>query len=288
MFLKCKIYLNIFILCALVFSNYSYEGLLLPSLPSEITNINSYKIDKDIILALDSSSSITSSLIILPNDIYINSFHYYFNVFQYSATSNFTIINYGSFSDSESGHTFSSKDIIFKNQLIHQIQNDLYITGTLKYMHSNIGSYKSSLISLDFSSYYHKNNFLFNVFLNNYGFILDSYTSYKEDLPTSYGGKISYNLYNINLLMLCNYQIFSNYSEINFNNQFFISDQYSISIGYTSLAKNLYSGDFNNDFLVGFNLGASIIYNNYIIDFGFKNLGSIGYINAISLSKSFN
>ncbi len=288
MILKCKIYLNIFILCAIVLSNYSYEGLLLPSLPSEITNINYYQIDKNIIFDLDSSLYITTSLLILPNDIYINSIHYYFNVLQYSASSNFTIINYGSFSDSESGHTFSSKDIIFKNQLIYQVQNNLYITGALKYMHSNIDSYKSDLISLDISSYYHKNNFLFNAFLNNYGFILGSYTSYKEVLPTSYGGRISYNFSNINMLMLCNYQVFSNYSEINLNNEFSISDRYSISIGYTSLAKKLYSGDFNNDFLVGFNLGASIIYDNYIIDFGFKNLGSIGDINAISLSKSFN
>ena len=155
-------------------------------------------------------------------------------------------------------------------------------------MHSSIDSYKSSLISLDFSSYYHKNNLLFNAFINNYGFILGSYTSYKENLPTSYGARISYNLSNINLLIFCNYQIFSNYSEISFNNKFFVSNKYSISVGYTSLAKNLYSGDFNNDFFVGFNLGASIIYNNYVIDFGFKNLGSLGYINAISLSKLFN
>ena len=288
MFLKCKIYLNTFILVTLGFSNNSYEGLLLPSQSSEITNINSYEIDKDIILDLDPSSRIKTSLLMLPNDIYINSFHYYFNVLKYSATSNITIINYGSFSDSETGDTFLSKDIIFKNKLRYQLKNNLYIAGTFKYMHSSIDSYKSSIISLDFSSYYHKNNLLFNAFLNNYGFILGSYTNYKEKLPTSYGARISYNLSNINLLMFCNYQIFYNYSEITFNNKFFISDKYSISIGYTSLAKNLYSGDFNNDFFVGFNLGASIIYNNYVIDFGFKNLGSLGYINAISLSKLFN
>jgi hypothetical protein len=288
MFLKCKIYLNTFILFTLVFSNYSYEGLLLPSQSSELTSINSFEIDKDFILDLNSSSRIKSSLLVLPNDIYINSFHYYFNLLKYSAISNFTIINYGSFSDSETGNTFLSKDIIFKNKLRYQLKNNLYIAGTFKYMHSSIDSYKSSIISLDFSSYYHKNNLFFNAFLNNYGLILGSYTGYKENLPTSYGARISYNLSNINLLMFCNYQIFSDYSEISFNNKFFIKDKYFVSIGYTSLAKNLYSGDFNNDFLVGFNLGVSIIYNNYIIDFGFKNLGSLGYINAISLSKLFN
>lgn len=287
MFLKNKIYLNTIILFTLVLSNYSYEGLLLPSQTSEVTNINSYEIDKNIILDLNQSSQIKTSLLILPNDIHINSFHYYFNILQYSVISNFTIINYGSFSDSETGHTFLSKDMIFKNKLRYKLQNNLYIEGAFKYMHSSIDSYKSNLISLDFCSYYHKNNFLFSTFLNNYGFILGNYTSYKENLPTSYGARVSYKLNNINLLMSCNYQSFSNFSEISFNNKFFASDKYFISLGYTSLAKNLYSGDFSNDFLVGFSLGVSMIYNDYVIDFGFKNLGSLGYINSISLSKLF-
>ena len=288
MHLKCKIYLNIFILYSIGLSNPSYEGLLLPSLAIEVNDIQSYHVDKNIIFNLDYSNYLTSSLIVLPNDIHINSIHYYYDIFKYSAVTNFSIINYGNFIDSENNYKFKAKDIILKNQLIYKVQDYLYLAGALKYMHSKLDFYKSNIIIFDVGSYYFKSNFLFNFSLNNLGLVLNSYTNYLEKLPLYYNVKISYNLSNTNLLMVCNYKSFSNYNEFNFNNQLFINERLSLSLGYTTLAKKLYYGDFDNDFLIGFNIGTSFIYSDYVIDFGIKNLGPTGLINALSISKSFN
>ena len=58
--------------------------------------------------------------------------------------------------------------------------------------------------------------------------------------------------------------------------------------GYTTLAQELYYGNFNYDFFTGVSLGFSTIYKDYTLDIAIKNLGSIGVIHSLSISKSIN
>ncbi len=287
--LNLKKYIFLFILSYLM-SNTSYQGLLLPNNSYHLLNSNdSYFFSKNILLGNQVNPNICSSLMALPQDINIGSFTYHSsNYKKYSFRSNATIIEYGKFLDSESQHKFTAKDFIFSNTLYIKMEDFLYSAATLNYINSSIEEYNSNGLAIDLNLYYSNKNFIFSSFIKNYGFIISNYTNYSETLPQSYGLILTYKPEHLNSILSCQYELFSDYHEINIFNELFVFNNSSISIGYTSLAQDLYYSDFNYDFFTGFSLGFSTIYKDYTLDIAVKNLGSIGIIHSFSLSKSIN
>ena len=287
--LNLKKYILFFILSYLI-SNTSYQGLLLPSNSYNLLNSNeSYIFSKNILLGNQVKRNISSSLIVLPQDINIGSFTYNSSNYKnYAFQSNAMIIDYGQFIDSESQHTFSSKDFIFSNSMYIKMEDFLYSSATLNYINSNIEQYDSKGLAIDVNLYYNNKNLILSSFIKNYGFIISDYTNYSETLPKSYGLIIIYKPEYLNSILSLQYELFSNYNEINIFNELFIFNNSSVSIGYTTLAKELYYGNFNYDFFTGVSLGLSTIYKDYTLDIAIKNLGSIGVIHSVSILKSIN
>ena len=287
--LNLKKYILFFILSYLI-PNISYQGLLLPNNSLQLLNANeSYFFSKNILLKNKLNHNISSSLIALPQDINIGSFIYRSsNIRDYSFQSNFIIIDYGEFIDSESQYIFSSKDFIFSNSLYIKMEDFLYSAATLNYINSKIERYDSKGLAIDLNLYYHNNNLILSSFIKNYGFIISDYTHYSENLPKSYGLSLIYKPEHFNSIFSLQYELFDNYNEINIFNEFFIFNNFSISTGYTTLAQDLYYGDFNYDFFTGASLGFSTIYKDYTLDIAIKNLGSIGLIHSFSILKSIN
>jgi len=283
-----KKYILFKILLSFLLSNGSYQGLLLPINSYMLLNSSdSYFFVKSKILKDDKYPKISSNLILLPQDINISSFNYSYNLSNAYLESNFTIIDYGDFIDSESEYKFSSKDLIFSNKVLFKINRDLYSSSELRYINTNIDIYDAHALTMDLNLYYQFNDLILTGFIKNYGFVINDYTSYEEDLPQSHGFNLNYKPKNLNSILSIYYQSFDSYSEFNIYNEIFFKNS-SIGLGYSSIATGLYEGDFNYDFFTGLSLGFSTYYNNFLLNIGVKNLGSAGLVNSISLIKLVN
>ena len=277
------------IITSLCYGNLSYQSLLLSySTDHLISGYSEYSISKNILFDKLVKQEASASLIILPQDIQMSSFSYISQPMGYYNYFNMSIIDYGSFTDSESNISFNAQDIIFRNNIIKNINNIVYGAIGLTYINSHIEDYTSSALSIKPSLLIHYKNFLIRGSMNNYGLIINHYTDYNESLPYYYSLSLMYVPKYLNANLLVQHNIFTNFGITNIFGELFIKDHYSITMGYTSLAKKLYSEDFSSNFFTGLSIGFNIKYFDYIFNIGVKNLGSIGLINAITLNKSFN
>ena len=277
------------IILSLCQGNFSYQGLLLPNSSYELASgYSNYLIFKDFLSDKKIKKKVSASILMLPQDIQLTSLDYISLPFNYYNYLNINIIDYGEFLDSESNIRFNAKDIILKNNFIVPINNKLkgLIGGT--YINSNIENYSSSTFSIQaLLSIKHK-NFLVNTSINNYGFVINHYTTYNESLPNYYNISIMYLPKYLDSALLISHNYFNNYSITNLSGELFIKDNYSIIVGYSSIAQKLYYEDFSSNFFTGASIGFNIKYQDYLLNFGIKNLGVTGLINSITFSKSLN
>ena len=104
--------LSIFIL-SLCCANFSYQSLLLPNSTYDlISGYSQYSISKKFLFNQQIKKNVSSSIIMLPQDIQMTSIDYISSLFNYYNYFSINIIDYGEFTDSESNYTFFAKDII--------------------------------------------------------------------------------------------------------------------------------------------------------------------------------
>jgi len=278
------------LLLTIIYSQYSYEGLLMPNSTYDLVSGKSeYLLLQKFMFDKKKNSVFSSSFISFPKDINITSLYYNQKLFSnYYNYLNLNIINYGEFEDSESNYNFSAKDIILKNNTTKMIVDSLYLCIGLNYINSHIADYTSSAFTIKTALSYHFKNFLFTSSINNYGFIINKYSNFDESLPTYSNISLMYLPKYINSSIFINYDFFDSYNIYNIFLELFLTKNYTISIGYNSLAYKLYSDNFNANFFTGISLGFNINHKDYMINFGIKNLGTIGVIQAITFNKSFN
>ncbi len=277
------------IILSLCYGNFSYQGLLLPNSSYNLSSgYSQYLIFKDFLFDNEIKKKVSTSILMLPQDINITSLQYLglpFNCYDYFSI---TIIDYGEFLDSESNIRFNAKDIIFKNNFIAPINNKLKGSVGGTYMNSNIENYSSSTFSIQASLSIKHNNFLVNTSINNYGFVINHYTSHNESLHNYYNIFIMYLPKYLDSILSISHNSFNNYSTTNLFGELFIKDNYSITIGYSSIAQKLYYENFSSNFFTGISIGFNIKYQDYLLNFGIKNLGATGLINSLTFSKSLN
>ena len=282
-------FLLITLLLSLYYSNSSYNGLLFPSSVNHLVSYDQdYNLSKQILFDSKHQNSISSNYIMFPNKINIGVFDYAYDLKSYSALFSLYVINYGDFDDSESGYTFSSKDYIIKNKFSKKINNNIYSSFDLKYIYSYIDTYSSNAIASKFSLYYYNKRFLLQGFLDNYGLVINQYTQFKEKLPITYGHKIMFIPKYINAVFTLKHNYFNNYSTFNISGELFLFQSSSVIVGFSSLSKELYYGEFYNDFFTGMSFGLSTEYKNYLMSIGFKNLGAIGLSSSFTITRLIN
>ena len=279
----------LFIIISLCYGNLSYQSLLLPhSTYDLISGYSEYSVSKNILFNELINREFSTSVIILPLDIQMSSFSYISKPMGYSNDLTISILDYGHFTDSESNNSFNAQDVFLRNHITKNINNIFYGSIGFTYIHSHISDYTSSALSIKPSLLIHYKNFLFKSSINNYGLIINHYTTFNESLPHYYSLSLMYKPQYLHSTLFIKHNILSNTSITNLFGELFITDHYSIMIGYTSLAKKLYSEDFSTNFFTGLSIGCNIKYLDYTFNIGIKNLGSIGLMNAITLKKSFN
>ena len=277
------------IITSLCSGNLSYQSLLLPySTNHLISGYAKYSISKNILFNESIKKEASASFIILPQDIQMSSLSYISTPMKYYNYFNISIIDYGKFTDSESNIEFHAQDIMLRNYIIKNINRIFYGSLGITYINSQIEDYTSSALSIEPSLLIHYNSFLIKGSINNYGVIINHYTNYNESLPYYYSFSLMYVPKYLNSNLLIQHHIFNDFDITNIFGELFVKDYYSLTMGYTSLAKKLYSEDFSSNFFTGFSIGFNIKYFDYTFNIGIKNLGSIGFINAITLNKSFN
>jgi len=277
------------LLLSLYYSNSSYNGLLFSNSVNHLISYDQdYDLSKQILFSSKHQKSISSNYIMFPNKINVGVFDYAYDLKSYKALSSLYIINYGDFDDSESGYIFSSKDYIIKNRFSKKINNHIYSSFDLKYIYSYIDTYSSNAIAAKFSLYYYNKRFLLQVFLDNYGLVINQYSQFEERLPITYGHKIMFIPKYIDAIFTLKHDYFNHYSTFNISGELFLLQSSSIIVGFSSLSKELYYGEFYNDFFTGISFGLSTEYKNYLMKIGFKNLGAIGLSSAFTITRLIN
>ena len=235
------------------------------------------------------SNSFSSTLFFYPEDIQVASFSYNNNFLGFHNQYKIKIIDYGNFNDSESGYVFSAKDILFNYNLIKSLSPKFYFCFGTQYFYSNIDNYNSSAIFFNASLLYRLKESCFNITLIILALLSISILILMTFYLFNYSLGISYLPKYLKSSIGLNHQKFDNFDLTNIVSEIYLYDSFSILFGYSSLAQKLYSNDnFEKDFFTGLSAGLNFNYKNLVINFGLKNLGSVGLIQSISLIKNLN
>ncbi len=281
-----KIFLLIFL--SIYFSNSSYNGLLFPKNTFELlTNNSNYSFYQDIILSTQKNDLASTSYLNYPNSISANYISYDYYISNLSMKSSIQIIDYGNIEDSSSGYSFDSMDYIFAHRFSSILYNKIFLSLEMNYLYSKIDKFNSSVFATKLDFFYNTGEMIFEIFIDNYGKVLNSYTRYIEDLPKLYGYSFLLKPKNLNVLLSLKQESQNNASTFNFNTELLLKN-HSIIFGYSSMGKNLYYGEFNDDFFTGTSIGFKTQYKKFQIILGYKNLGPLGSSSSFSITHSIN
>ena len=234
-----KIFLLIFL--SIYFSNSSYNGLLFPKNTFELlTNNSNYSFYQDIILSTQKDDLASTSYLNYPNSISANYISYDYYISNLSMKSSIQIIDYGNIEDSSSGYSFDSMDYIFTQRFSSRLYNKIFSSLEINYLYSKIDNFNSSVFATKLDFFYNTDEMIIEIFIDNYGKALNSYTRYIENLPKLYGYSFLFKPKNLNVLLSLKQEYQNNVSNFNFNTELLLKNN-SIIFGYSSMGKNLYS-----------------------------------------------
>jgi len=196
-------------------------------------------------------------------------------------------LNYGLLEDSIDNNVINSFNS-YEYLIEYKLENlNEYFFSSIGFVYSQIENYKSDAILFNIKKEFKIKKINASFSLDNFGIILNSYTSIKQNSPY----KIQFSLNDILLEKEFNFGynlVYNNYlrSPIhiislskNFNN--FFKFRISNSTNYKKL--KIYN-DYK-DYLYGFSIGFTLYTNtNKAIDIGFLNLGPAGYVYGITLN----
>ena len=196
-------------------------------------------------------------------------------------------MNYGLLEDSIDNNVINSFNS-YEYLIEYKLENlNEYFFSSIGFVYSQIENYKSDAILFNIKKEFKIKKINASFSLDNFGIILNSYTSIKQNSPY----KIQFSLNDILLEKEFNFGynlVYNNYlrSPIhiislskNFNN--FFKFRISNSTNYKKL--KIYN-DYK-DYLYGFSIGFTLYTNtNKAIDIGFLNIGPAGYVYGITLN----
>jgi len=196
-------------------------------------------------------------------------------------------LNYGLLEDSIDNNVINSFHS-YEYLVEYRLENlDKYFLSSIGFVYSQIENYKSDAILFNIKKQFKIKEIDASLSLNNFGIILNSYTSNKQDPPY----KIQFSLNNIFLDKNFNIGydlVYNNYLSsplhiISFSKDFnnFLKFRISNSTNYKKL--KIYN-DYK-DYLYGLSIGFTLYTDtNTAIDIGFLNLGPAGYVYGITLN----
>ncbi len=220
------------------------------------------------------------------------------NIGKFSAAVKY--INYGDFTKADplglkTGH-FSANDLALFIGYGNKLDYNFYYGINVKMIYSGIESYSSMAAAVDLGLHYEipEKYWNFGFSILNLGEQINSYANIKEDLPLDIRLGISKQLervpirfyFSFNNLNEKQNNFLSRFKQITFGSEIRMGQNFKLRFGYDSeKRKELKIGTTAG--LAGFNIGFGLKVSNYLIDYAYSSMGSIGSLHRFGISTKF-
>lgn len=193
--------------------------------------------------------------------------------------------NYGG----QSG-TFNTSHIVAGVGFAKTLHEVLDFGFNIKYLHEKLDSYVAAVIAADLSVLHQTNNENVKVglVLKNFGKQLSYFTDskYNENLPTMAIAGVSYKYLDKGFINLDLCRPFDNDFFGRLGMEYYYNTYLTFRTGLDS-RMNDYRTDESMDFMSGLAFGLGFNWNEYVIDYAISSMGSLGFVNQISISYKF-
>jgi len=204
-----------------------------------------------------------------------------------------SIMNYGTFIDSETKNKSYAFDILIETGFKKEYKNITSIGISGGYLFSSIAGYQSQIIFSNFGirSRLLRKRLGVGFSLENMGFLLKSYTDFKEPIPALFRMALYYKPRYIPLIINGNMVTY-----LGEGDSFYFSggielkpnESFTLRLGSSSHRSGYLTDDFSSDVIAGFSGGAGFRFTNMTLDVGFMNLGPYGFVVGFSLLKKLD
>jgi len=208
-------------------------------------------------------------------------------------------INYGSFDEAdEFGNRtgeFNAGELAFILGYTNEFSENFYYGANAKVIYSSIADESSSAIALDLGINYEIPNQKLNLAaaVSNLGAQLSSYIDTKEDLPLDVAIGISKRLENLPVRLSLDFhqlnkerdELYQHLKGFSLGAEFYLSEVFTLRFGYDNEKRSdLKVGSSSG--IAGFNGGLGVKISEYVFNYGYSSLGTIGAMHRIGLSTS--
>jgi long-subunit fatty acid transport protein len=208
-------------------------------------------------------------------------------------------INYGSFdrADEFGNKTgeFSAGELAFILGYTNEFSENFYYGADAKVIYSSIADESSSAIALDFGINYEIPNQKLNLAaaVLNLGTQISSYIDTKEDLPLDVTIGISKRLENLPVRLSLDFhqlnkerdELYQHLKGFSLGAEFYLSEVFTLRFGYDNEKRSdLKVGSSSG--IAGFNGGLGVKISEYVFNYGYSSLGTIGAMHRIGLATA--
>ncbi len=208
-------------------------------------------------------------------------------------------INYGSFegADDFGNKTgeFSAGELAFILGYSNEFTENFYYGANAKVIYSSIADKSSSAVGLDLGINYEipKQQLNLAATVLNLGTQLSSYIDTKEDLPLDVAIGISKRLENLPVRLSLDFhqlnkerdELYQHFKGFTLGAEFYLSEVFTLRFGYDNEARSdLKVGSSSG--LAGFNGGLGVKISEYVFNYGYSSLGTIGAMHRIGLATA--
>jgi len=209
-------------------------------------------------------------------------------------------INYGTFegADDFGNRTgeFNAGDFAFILGYTNEFSENFYYGANAKVIYSSIEEQSSSAIALDFGVNYEIPSQKLNLAaaVLNLGTQLSSYIDTKEDLPLDITIGISKRLENLPVRLSLDFhqlnkerdEFYQHLKGFTVGAEFYLSEVFTLRFGYDNEARSdLKVGSSSG--IAGFNGGLGLKISEYVFNYGYSSMGTIGAMHRIGLATAF-
>ena len=289
----------ILIFGGLLFGAGPYEILLFPhdarslSLQNSVSAFDNPLLQNNPAALSKRSKGKTYSYFYLPGEIHFTGYQSVHKSNLGIRSTKISIMNYGTFIDSETKNKSYAFDILIETGFKKEYKNITSIGISGGYLFSSIAGYQSQIIFSNFGirSRLLRKRLGVGLSLENIGFLLKSYTDFKEPIPALFRMALYYKPRYIPLIIngdMVTYLgdgdsfYFSGGIELKPN------DSFTLCLGSSSHRSGYLTDDFSSDVIAGFSGGAGFRFINMTLDVGFMNLGPAGFVVGFSLLKKLD
>lgn len=209
-------------------------------------------------------------------------------------------ISYGSFTEAdEFGNElgeFGASEFAFILGYANKLDNNFYYGVNVKFIYSGIADYSATGLAADLGLHYEipESEWNFGFSILNLGSQLSSYFNQKEELPLDIRFGLSkaiahtpFKIYaSLNKLNEDQDNFGNRFSNLTVGTEIRFSESFKIRIGYDN-EKRKEMKLASTAGLAGYNIGFGFNVGNYIVDYGFSSLGSIGGLHRFGISTTF-